>query len=86
MSTENDAPEPAAPAGETKAQAFRRLAEYRMQRLIKNIRQLGNLANRSTYEYEQEQVARMQTVLTQELDNTFRKFQPEQKDEKLFEF
>lgn len=39
---------------ETKEQKFIRLAEYRMNKAIKAVESVSNLANRSSYEYSEE--------------------------------
>lgn len=41
---------------ETKEQKFIRLAEYRMNKAIKAVESISNLANKSSYEYSEEQV------------------------------
>lgn len=52
-----------AKAGETKAEKFIRIGEYRMNKAIDAIGRLENLANKSAYEYTQEQVEAMFSVL-----------------------
>ena len=42
---------------ETKSERFRRLAESRGNRLIREIQILGNLSNRKNYEYTPEEVS-----------------------------
>ena len=42
---------------ESRNERFRRLAESRGNRLVKEISLLGNLANRKNYEYTHEEVA-----------------------------
>ena len=51
--------EPAAKENETKAEKFIRIGEYRMNKAVDAIGRLENLANRSSYEYTQEQVDAM---------------------------
>ena len=59
MTTEKTQGEPAAKENETKAEKFIRIGEYRMNKAVDAIGRLENLANRSFYEYTQEQVDAM---------------------------
>ena len=59
MTTEETQGEPAAKENETKAEKFIRIGEYRMNKAVDAIGRLENLANRSCYEYTQEQVDAM---------------------------
>lgn len=52
---------------ESSAQRFRRLAEKRVVRTIKEIRLIGNLANRSNYSYSRAEVERIFRALEKEL-------------------
>ena len=54
--------------GETKNERFRRLAESRGNRLIREIALLGNLANQKNYSYSEEEVARLFEPILQELE------------------
>ena len=54
--------------GETKNERFRRLAESRGNRLIREIALLGNLANRKNYSFSEEEVERLFEPILQELD------------------
>lgn len=54
--------------GESKNERFRRLAESRGNRLIREISLLGNLANRKNYAYTEEEVDRLFTPILEELD------------------
>ena len=47
---------------------FVELAENRTSRAIKDVRLIGNLANRSAYEYSAEDVKRIFRALQRELD------------------
>ena len=51
----------------TKQENFVRLAEARVTRAIQAIRVIGNLSNRSNYEYEEEDVKKIITTLQGEL-------------------
>lgn len=66
--------EPAAKADETKAEKFVRIGEYRMNKAIEAIGRLENLANRSAYEYTQEQVEAMFSVLEEKVAGIKAKF------------
>jgi hypothetical protein len=60
----SQAPSDQAPAtAETKADKFKRMATARVNRTCHGIRLLGNLANRSTYEYSPEQADKLLTAL-----------------------
>jgi hypothetical protein len=51
-----------------KRQKFVELAENRVNRAIKDIRLIGNLANKSAYEYADEDVKKIFRVLSKELE------------------
>lgn len=55
---------------ETKNERFRRLAESRGNRLIREIQILGNLSNRKNYEYTPEEVADLFGPIEEELART----------------
>ena len=52
-------PEAPAPAGETKAERFKRLASARTQKVMNAIDILANCGSTATYEYTPEQVEKM---------------------------
>lgn len=52
---------------ETKADKFKRLANFRVPKAVRVIRQLSALANRSTYEYTPEQSAKVIQLMQDEL-------------------
>lgn len=59
---------------ESKHEKFQRLAEARMNNCLKQIELLGNLSNKSAYEYDEDEVKRMISTLKsaiKELENTF---------------
>ncbi len=66
-------------AGESKADCFVRLAVARVNRLLNGIDTLGKLSNRASYEYTDEQVAKMFTALREVIDETEAKFKPKEK-------
>jgi hypothetical protein len=51
-----------------KRKKFKELAEARVNRAIKDIRLIGNLANRSAYDYTDEDARKMFRALTKEID------------------
>lgn len=61
-------------AEETKAEKFIRIGEYRMNKAIDAIGRLENLANKSAYEYTQEQAEAMFSVLEQRVAQVKEKF------------
>ncbi|MBP5292449.1 MAG: hypothetical protein J6Y90_07515 [Lachnospiraceae bacterium] len=79
---EANEPEESAVANETKAEKFTRLAIPRMNKLIAGIESLGKLGNRGTYDYTEEQVAKMFESLRRSLDDAESKFRPKVEKEK----
>lgn len=61
---------------ETKEQKFIRLAEYRMNKAIKAVESISNLSNRNSYEYSEEQVNAMFSVLENTIAEVKSAFQP----------
>jgi len=55
-------------ATESKNERFRRLAESRGNRLIREIMLLGNLSNQKNYSYSEEEVERLFAPIQRELD------------------
>ena len=66
--------EPVAKAGETKAEKFVRLGEYRINKAIAAIGRIENLANKSAYDYTPEQVEAMFSVLESRVAEVKAKF------------
>lgn len=58
-----------------KADRFKRVAENRTNKIINQIRLLGNCANRSNYEYSEEDVKKIFSVIEDELKETKSKYQ-----------
>jgi hypothetical protein len=58
-----------------KRKKFVDIAEKRVNRLINEIRLVGNLSNRSNYEYKEEDVRRIFAALDAELRNARRRFE-----------
>jgi hypothetical protein len=61
---------------ETRNDRFRRLAESRGDRLIREISLLGNLANRKNYEYTPEEVRQLFEPIERELQEVRALFDP----------
>jgi len=57
-----------------KRQKFVKLAEARVNRAIKDIRLIGNLANRNSYEFTEEDARKMFRVLHKELETAKSRF------------
>lgn len=72
-------------AGETKADAFKRLGNKRVKAALDKIRLVGNLSNRSSYEYTDEQVAKIEDTLMQEVSRVINKFRRHTDDGPKFE-
>ena len=62
------------PTGETKEQKFQRLASYRTNLILDDLRKLGSLSNRNNYEYTEEEVKRIFDTITRALRDTKRLF------------
>ena len=58
-----------------KRKKFVDIAERRVNRLINEIRLVGNLSNRSNYEYKEEDVRRIFAAVDSELRNARRRFE-----------
>ena len=65
---------PAGKAEETKAEKFIRLGEYRINKAIDAIGRIENLSNRSAYDYTEEQVEAMFSVLESKVAEVKAKF------------
>lgn len=70
----NEAEEPKVPENESKAETFRRLVPLRVNNAMDKIRIVGNLANRSQYEYTDAEVDKIEAALQYALDDIMRKF------------
>ena len=55
--------------GETKSDAFKRLAEARTGKAIESVLRIGNLANKRNYEYRDEDVKKIIAALKQAVNN-----------------
>jgi hypothetical protein len=55
---------------ESKQEKFKRLGESRVNKIIKQVELLGNLANTSAYEYTEEQVKSIYKTIRRALKNS----------------
>lgn len=53
---------------------FVKLAEARVSRALKNLQLIGNLSNRSAYQYEEEDIRKIFRALQRELDTAKARF------------
>lgn len=74
----------AAPAGETKAAKFSRLASARVSAAVKKIKQVGNLSG-SGYERTDAQVSAIKSHLEKAVSETMAKFAPRPAGQKASE-
>ncbi len=72
---------------ETDRQKFIRLANKRVSAALKAIELIGNLSNRSNYDYAEEDVAKIFKALGDELQNSKKRFETAtgKKDTKRFQ-
>lgn len=67
-----------------KRERFKRLAVYRTNEILKRLKILGNCANRSAYEYTEEEIKKIFGVVDSKLKEIKGKFHfPEHKEFKL---
>jgi len=52
---------------ETKEQKFKRIATARTQRILEDLRLLGNCANSNNYDYSEEEINKIFSTIEQEL-------------------
>ncbi len=58
-----------------KRERFKKLAEYRTNEILRRLKTLGNCANRSAYEYTEEEINKIFAVIerkTKEIKSKFR--------------
>lgn len=67
-----------------KTSRFKRVAENRTNKIIEQIRLLGNCANRSNYQYSEDEVERIFVAIEKELNETKAKYRISEQG-KLFE-
>lgn len=66
-----------------KEERFKRVAENRTNNIINQIRLLGNCANKSNYEYSEEDVKKIFAAIEAELKQTKMKYQMKSKNDKF---
>ena len=59
---------------ETKNERFKRVAEKRVQRILESIRVLSNCSNQRTYEWTDEDIRKIWTIIDKELRTCKAKF------------
>lgn len=74
LSTTTPVVEGAIPEDESKAETFARLTPLRVNNALDKIRIVGNLANRSQYEYTDAQVDKIEAALMWAVQDIMRKF------------
>jgi hypothetical protein len=62
------------PGKNVKRENFIRLAESRVTRAIESLRIIGNLSNRSNYEYDEEDVKKIVNTLQEEINSLKNQF------------
>ncbi len=66
-----------------KKERFKRVAEGRTNKIIDQIRLLGNCSNRSNYEYSDEDVKKIFSAIEQELRDAKAKYQSRERSRKF---
>lgn len=59
---------------DSKKERFKRLAEYRTNEVLKRLRVLGNCANRSAYEYTEEDINKIFLEIERKMKETKARF------------
>jgi hypothetical protein len=70
-----------APTGETREGKFKRLANQRTNRILEDLRILGNLSNKSTYSYSEEATRKIFQAIDNQLKSTKLRFKGSDKKE-----
>ena len=71
---------------ENKSEKFKRIAQARTNKAISAIRMLGNLSNKTHYEYGADEVKKIFSTLKSEVEDVRALFQKTESEEKLFKF
>lgn len=71
---------------ESKHDRFKRLAQSRGDRLIREIALLGNLSNRKNYDFNPEDVARLFSPIEEELRECRARFDPDSESRRKVSF
>jgi len=69
------------PTGETREEKFKRLANQRTNRILEDLRILGNLSNKSTYSYSEEDVRKIFQAIEDQLKSAKTRFKGSEKKE-----
>ena len=69
------------PTNETRADRFKRLASHRTNSIIDKLRLLGNLSNKSNYEYSEDDVRKILSAIENQLKITKARFTGNKKSE-----
>lgn len=69
------------PQNETRADRFKRLATQRTNAIIDKLRILGNLSNKSNYEYSEEDIRKILAAIETQLKITKARFTGNKKSE-----
>ncbi len=69
------------PQNETRTERFRRLASQRTNSIIDKLRLLGNLSNKSNYEYSEDDVRKILSAIENQLKITKARFNGNKKSE-----
>ena len=72
--------------GESPHDRFRRLAQKRVIRTIKDLRLIGNLGNRNNYEYTADEVEKIFRALEKELRALRAKFEDRRRNDDSIDF
>ena len=70
-------------SSQEKMERFKRVAGNRTNRIIEQIRLLGNCSNRSNYEYTDEDVKKIFSAIEIEIKNAKSKYQPKNLNKKF---
>ena len=71
---------------ENKEEKFRRIASSRTQKILDNIRLLGNCSNKSAYDYNEEQVNKMFQAIDREIKRVRELFKGSKTKDNRFNF
>jgi len=69
---------------DNKRDRFKKLAVYRTNEILKKLRILGNCANRSAYEYSEEEINKIFSEIDHAIKTTKAKFHFPNKADKIF--
>jgi len=69
---------------DTKNERFKRLAKQRGERALKDIHLIGNLSNRNNYDYSEQEIKKLFSILDDELKSAKSKFDTKRKREIKF--